>query len=179
MTAVKISWNWVEFHSSETKGKVEARVRGKVTRKSLVQAVYVIRLKSPFAIAYPKKYSPVLYIGEGDLLARLDKHREWTGKLCSLGFDFPLEVAFCFPRVQNNPHAYKTFEAHLLEVFSRRYESLPLKNAINEKKAYDHEYEGVATSEVLGPGKGTKAMWAIRPLPSNPFLSVFQRTHAL
>ena len=168
----------MEFHATETRSKVEARIRSKVARKSLLQAVYVIRLKSPFAIAYPEKYSPVLYIGEGDLLARLDKHRAWTAKLCSLGFDFPLEVAFCFPRVRNNADAYKTFEAHLLEVFSRRYGSLPLKNTINEHKAFDHEYDGVATSEVLGPGKGTKAMWAIRPLPSNPFQQVFQRTHA-
>lgn len=178
-TNVVIKWHWIDFDPSETKAKIEGRIQAKVKRKKFTQAVYVIRLKSPFAVAYPNRYSPTLYVGEGNVLGRLDGHRKWAKKLCSLGFNFPLEVAFCFPRVRNNASAYKTFEAHLLDVFSKRYESLPLKNSDNEFKAFDHQYDRVATGEVLGPRKGSKHMWAIAPLPANSFLPVFQRTHAM
>ena len=90
-----------------------------------------------------------------------------------------MEVACCFPRVQKNANAYKVFEAHLLNLFFDRYGSLPLKNSISEYKAYAHEYDRVATKYVLGPGSGTKHNWAIRPLPSNPFQKVFEKTHAV
>lgn len=180
MTApVQIAWHWTGFDPKETQAKLKQRLEeagAPMTR--IDRAVYVIRLQAPFAIQYPTKYTPVLYIGEGNLLTRLNAHRKWAETLLGLGFRFPLEVACCCPRVKGNTEAYKVFEAHLLNVFYERYGSLPLKNSIHEYKAYDHHYERVATSAVLGPGRGNKPMWAIQPLPSNPFKPVFDRTHA-
>lgn len=179
-TKVAITWYWIEFDPSETKGKFSRRLVAEGAKAALFsKAVYVIRLQSPFSISYPNRHTPTIYIGEGNILDRLNSHRTWATRMQDLGYPFPLEVACCFPRVQKNVSAYKVFEAHLLNVFYDRYGSLPLKNSINEHMAYAHEYDRVATKGVLGPGSGTKHNWAIRPLPSNPFQSVFEKTHAV
>jgi hypothetical protein len=176
---VKIEWFWITFDPNETRKLIKQRLNAEGAESQLwPKAVYVIRLQAPFSIAYPKRHTPVLYIGEGAILSRLIAHRKWAKRMQKLGYPFPLEVAVCFPRVQNNENAYKAFEAHLLNVFSVRYGSLPLKNSINENMAFDHGYGRIATKGVLGPGSGAKHKWAIRPLPSNPFLTVFEKTHA-
>ena len=178
-TKVNIEWFWITFDPNETSMLIKQRLIAEGADINLFsKAVYVVRLQAPFSIAYPERHTPVLYIGEGKILSRLNAHRKWAKKMQKLGYPFPLEVACCFPRVQRNANAYKVFEAHLLNVFFDRYGSLPLKNTINENMAFDHEYGRIATKGVLGPGSGTKHMWAIRPLPSNPFLTVFEKTHA-
>ncbi|RQO82355.1 hypothetical protein [Acidovorax sp. FJL06] len=179
MTAnVRIAWHWIVYDPAETRSKIEQRLIDVGAPMTLIdRAVYVIRMRPPFAINYPKRYTPVLYIGEGDLLSRLLSHRKWAIRMQEMGFRFPLEVAICCPRVRNSPDAYRVFEAHLLNVFYERYGSLPLKNSIHEYKAYDHQYERIATNIVLGPGSGNRHLWAIQPLPSNPFQAVFARTH--
>ena len=144
----------------------------------LDRGVYVIRIKAPFGIAYPKGHSPTLYIGEGDVPSRLYGHRKWVKRFQSLGYEFPTEIACAFPRVRKNKSAYKNFEAHLLEVFFRRYGTLPLRNSIHETRHFDHSYTKVATHGIIGPGSGTKHTWAVQPLPANSFRKVFQRTHA-
>lgn len=179
-TNVSIDWYWIDFDPSETKQRIQRRLEDKNADPRLfAKAVYVIRLKPPFSIGYPTRHTPVLYIGEGKLLSRLNAHRKWAVRMRSLGYKFELEVACCFPRVQKNANAYKVFEAHLLNVFHSRYGSLPLKNSIHENMAYDHRYGRVATNGILGPGSGTNHMWAIRPLPSNPFQEVFEKTHTV
>jgi hypothetical protein len=178
-TTVAINWYWIDFDPKETQKKIKRKLEAAGAESHLFpRAVYVIRLKSPFSINYPTRHTPVLYIGEGRVLSRLVSHRKWALRIQSLGYPFGLEVAVCFPRVKKNTGAYKTFEAHLLKVFSDRYGSLPLKNSINETMAFAHQYSRVATSGILGPGSGTRHMWAIQPLPSNPFQDVFERTHA-
>lgn len=178
-TKVGIEWYWLEFQSSDTLNRVTQKLidEGADSAK-FPKSVYVIRLQAPFSILYPNNHTPTIYIGEGNLLRRLNSHRRWLERLQGLGYPFPIHVACCFPRVRKNPDAYKVFEAHLLNVFHSRYGSLPLKNSDNEYMAYDHQYDRVATKGVLGPGSGTKHTWAIRPLPSNPFRSVFEKTHA-
>ena len=178
-TTVPIKWYWIDFDPNETKKQIELRLEAEGARAALFpKAVYVIRLKSPFSINYPIKHTPVLYIGEGNVSRRLYSHRKWAERLQQLGYSFGLEVAVCFPLVRHNAAAYRTFEAHLLTVFNKRYGSLPLKNSIKEHMAYDHQYDRVATTGILGPGSGTRHMWAIQPLPSNPFRDVFERTHS-
>jgi hypothetical protein len=178
-TKVEIKWFWITFDPNETIKQFKQRlIAENADSKLFSKAVYVIRLKAPFSIAYPERHTPVLYIGEGKILSRLNAHRKWAKRIQMLGYPFPLEVACCFPLVKNNEDAYKVFEAHILNVFFDRYGSLPLKNSIYENKLFDHAYGRVATRGVLGPGSGTKHMWAISPLPSNPFLTVFEKTHA-
>lgn len=177
--SVEISWKWIDFDPSKTKSAITADlIHAGAKETQLDRGVYVIRLKSPFGIAYPGGHSPTLYIGEGDVPSRLYGHRAWVKRFQSLGFAFPVEVAFSFPRVRKNKGAYREFEAHLLEVFFRRYGTLPLRNSIHETRHYKHSYTKVATHGIIGPGSGTKHTWSIQPLPANSFRTVFQRTHA-
>ena len=177
--SVEIKWRWIDFDPSMTKKAITSALIAEGAKEAqLDRGVYVIRIKPPFGIAYPAGHSPTLYIGEGHVPSRLYGHREWVKRFQSLGYAFPTEVAFAFPRVRKNEHAYKNFEAHLLEVFFRRFGTLPLRNSIHETRHFNHTYTKVATHGIIGPGSGTKHTWAIQPLPANSFRSVFQRTHA-
>lgn len=177
---VRVDWVWFDFDPSMTAGKIKSAITTRGVKPSLLdRGVYVVRLKSPFGIAYPKGHSPTLYIGEGKVVSRLCGHRDWVERLQGLGYPFPIEVACAFPRVQKNTAAYKELEAHLLAVFYRRYGTLPLKNSIHETRKFQHAYAKVATHGIIGPGSGTKHMWAISPLPANSFRTVFERTHAV
>ena len=162
-----------------TKTGIRGAIVDAGARENLLdRGVYVVRLKPPFGIAYPAGHSPTLYIGEGDVPSRLYGHRKWIKRFQSMGYAFPVEVACAFPRVRKNESAYKNFEAHLLEVFFRRYGTLPLRNSIHETRHFNHSYTKVATHGIIGPGSGTKHMWSVQPLPANSFRTVFQRTHA-
>lgn len=180
MTAsVDIKWTWLSFAPSTTTADLVTSMTAAGVDKSLLKrGVYVIRLKAPFGIAYPGGHSPTLYIGEGNVPARLAAHKRWLQRFQGLGYAFPLEVACAFPRVRKNRNAYRDFEAHLLAVFYRRYHTLPLRNSIHERRSVHHVYAKVATHGIIGPGSGTKHTWAIQPLPANSFRTVFQRTHA-
>ena len=177
--AVDISWAWIDFDPSMTKTTIRQCILDEgVKHDKLDRGVYVVRLKAPFGIAYPKGHSPTLYIGEGDVHSRLYNHRAWLKRFQSMGYAFPMEVACAFPRVRKNINAYRDFEAHLLEVFFRRYGTLPLKNSIHETRRFLHTYQKVATHGIIGPGSGSKHKWAIQPLPANSFRTVFGRTDA-
>ena len=176
---VSIRWYWIDYDPTDTKTTIKNRLLDVGAIESQFdRAVYVIRMKAPFGIAYPKGHTPTLYIGEGKIISRLDAHREWAKRFQSLGYKFPLEVACAFPRVKKNYNAYREFEAHLLQLFFNRYDTLPLKNSIHENKHYDHAYGKIATHGIIGPGSGSSHTWAIQPLPANSFRTVFQRTHA-
>ncbi len=121
------------------------------------------------------QHSPTLYIGEGNLVARLATHcRSWAKELHKQGFS--LEVAYCFPRVPGNALAYKNFEAHLIQTFTARYGSLPLQNAQRENPVHEHhQFTRQATGQVLGPTTGVRHLWAIQPLSANPFIERFNQ----
>lgn len=177
--SVDIKWVWFDFDPAMTNSKIRSAITSSGVKESLLErGVYVIRMKSPFAIAYPKGHSPTLYIGEGNVPSRLCGHRAWVERFQSFGYAFAIEVACAFPRVRKNLGAYREFEAHLLEVFFSRYGTLPLHNKIHENRRFAHAYQKVATHGIIGPGSGTKHKWAIQPLPANSFRTVFQRTHA-
>jgi hypothetical protein len=177
---VAIEWFWIELHPEDTWSKILAKLKNAdVMIERLPRSVYVIRAANSFAIKYPKKHSPTLYIGKGRFKQRVTSHRKWLATMYKLTGEFPLEVAICFPRVKNNEQAHKEFEAHLLSTFFDRFGSLPLQNTNHEVQRYNHRYEKIATSEVLGTGKGKKYMWAMEPLTSNPFYKTFVKTHGV
>lgn len=175
---VDIKWFWLILNPTETWKTTEAKlVASGVDLKKLPKSVYVIRAADSFAIKYPYKYSPTLYIGEGRFKQRITTHRKWLTSIYDLAGEFPLEVAICFPRVRNNTIAHREFEAHLLNRFQKQYDSLPLRNKNMENAQYNHMYQKQATSEVLGPGKGKKYKWALEPLKANIFYNDYVRTH--
>jgi hypothetical protein len=166
--SVNIEWFWLELDLAEKWKAVEAKlVASGADLKKLSKSVYVIRAADSFAIKYPRKYSPTLYIGEGGFKQRITTHRKWLASIYELAGEFPLEVAICFPRVRNNTIAHREFEAHLLSIFLKQYGSLPLRNKNKENAQYKHTYQRQATSEVLGPGSGKKYKWALEPLKAN------------
>ena len=181
MPNVSICWYWMEdFSVDDTAAQlreqaVEAmRKAGVKAPKRFAQAVYVIRTKKPFAIQYPERFSPTIYIGEGNLIPRLNIHRKWLKTLQEQGHQFQFEVAFCLPRLVGNKEAYKDYEAFLLSQFRDKFGALPLHNKQNESLDYSHEYS--QTESVIGPTKGLRYHWAIQPLRSNPFRKVFEKT---
>jgi hypothetical protein len=175
---VTIEWKWIELHPDDTWSMIEEKLSAADVKLGLLsRAVYVIRAADSFAIKYPFKYSPTLYIGEGRFKQRVTSHRKWLSAIYDLTGEFALEVAICAPRVRNNDQAHKEFEAHLLSVFSKRYGSLPLRNKNHESVRFGHIYERVATTEVLGPGQGKKYKWALEPLKANPFYKGYVKTH--
>jgi hypothetical protein len=166
------------FKPNEAAGQIKQRLIDEGADSNLFsKAVYVIRLKTPFSIAYPNAHTPVLYIGAGRIIDRLNSHRRWASRMQSLGYPFPMEVVCYFPQFRNNKNAHWGLEAHLLSVFFDRYGSLPLKNSNHANNDDGHDFSRIATTEILGPGRGNKHMWAIRPLPANPFRRVFEKTH--
>jgi hypothetical protein len=176
--SVEVAWKWIDFNPAMTKKSIRQDIIDTGVKEDLLdRGVYVIRLKAPFGISYPNGHSPTLYIGEGDVPTRLYDHREWVKRFQGLGYPFPIQIACAFPRVRKNTKAYKEFEAHLLELFFRRYGTLPLRNSIHETRHFVHSYKKIATHGIIGPGSGSKHKWAIQPLPANSFRTVFERTH--
>jgi hypothetical protein len=181
MPTVPIDWFWmddftVDDTATQIREQAEEAMRkgGGQVRNSFPQAVYVIRTEKPFAIQYPLRFSPTIYIGEGNLISRLNSHRRWLKRLQEQGHNFQFEVAFCLPRLPGNSDAYKDYEAFLLSKFKVKYGALPLRNKQNENMVYQHQYSHTET--VIGPTRGVRYRWAIQPLPSNSFRRVFEQT---
>ena len=176
--SVEIYWFWIDINPSDTWKTVEAKLLYEgVVPEWMSRSVYVIRIQDEYSITYPGGHSPTLYIGEGGFKQRITSHRKWLAELYELTGEIPLEVAIAFPRVRNNISAHKVFEAHLLNCFFERYESLPLKNSNHEYMQYDHTYEKKALAGVIGPGSGKKYKWGLTPLKANGFFGVYQKTH--
>lgn len=181
MPILNVNWHWIDDFTVDTtlaqlrkKANAAMRKAGVNPPENFRQAVYVIRTKTPFAIQYPSRFSPTLYIGEGNLLSRLIKHRDWLIRFQEQGHAFEFEVAFCLPRLAGNRVAYKDFEAFLLFAFKSKYGALPLRNKQNENTTYNHQYS--QSENVIGPTSGVKYRWAIQPLPANAFRAMFHQT---
>lgn len=181
MSNIPISWFWMDdFTVDDTIAQIREQAQeamrksGHPVRDNFRQAVYVIRTEKPFAIQYPLRFSPTIYIGEGNLISRLNSHRQWLKKFQEQGHSFQFEVAFCLPRLPGNGVAYKDYEAFLLSEFKSKYGALPLRNKQNESVVYHHQYSHSET--VIGPTRGVRYRWAIQPLPANPFRKVFEQT---
>ncbi len=131
------------------------------------RAVYVIRTKRPFAISYPKKPSPVLYIGEGNLQQRFRNYmRKW---IVGMGRHLPgleLDVRFQQVVVRNNAKAHREVEADLLYEFGRAHGVTPLFNKQYEANEKVHNY-GAEFFDVLRPGRGPGFHWGLLPLATN------------
>jgi hypothetical protein len=149
----------------------------KITEEQLERAVYVIRTCGKFAIDYPNKPSPTLYIGEGNFKQRLMQHKNWLKELRELVGDFPFEIALEIPRARNNAYLYKDMEADLLHEFKEIYGLAPFLNKQMEYHDGDHDYEPY--EEFIRPlqiGRGKRIPWAISPLPSNGHYDNYWKT---
>lgn len=134
------------------------------------RCVYVIRLNGEICIDYPTGTSPTIYIGEGNFFSRIHKHREWVSGLKELVGKFYFEVCIAVPRVKNNGYAYRDAEAALINFFGDEYGTTPLWNKQYESRLSAYEYSERSMKEAIGKRSGAKYKWAIRPMPSSPFI---------
>ena len=163
-----------------TKELTEALAQQNFAAIDLTRCVYVIRMKGDFVIAYPKRRSPVLYIGRGSALGRLSSHlKRWLHEVDSFGKDVSIEIRVCRTRRRNFEDLYKYVEADLIARFAKRFGSIPFFNSRREtsfEEWVEYTDTDVALMKAaLGVGKGNRPQWAIAPAPANKNYEVFHR----
>lgn len=152
---------WIAFKKKVDKAFIELACDSK--------SVYVIRLCRPFAVYYPNEFSPVTYIGRGDLKKRLTAHMKSWLKDISKSLDGAcFEVAVSRPKAKNNIDFYKDVEADLISFFEEDFGAIPINNARREKHPRAHTYSETEIKRVFGLGKGKGFKWGIWPMNSNP-----------
>jgi hypothetical protein len=177
---VAIDWCRLKWQPGDTWNKVvlPRLKKTKIEESKLHKSVYVIRLNGEYAIDYPKKESPVLYIGEGNFNSRLSKHKGWISELKTLVGDFSFEICIATPRVRKSEYAYRDCEAALLDRFGNVYGSAPLWNKQYETRTCPHyEYSAKKMDEALGKRSGSRYLWAVKPMRSSAFYANFIKTH--
>mgnify|MGYP003377418736 CR=1 FL=1 len=183
MTSVSLIWYCNRFSINDDLKIIMQRiteniVSGGYKPDSLARSVYVIRLSGPFLINYPKKPSPVLYIGKGHLRNRLSSHRTWIQNFYNHLKEAQFEVRYCLPRVRNNLGIEKEVEAHLIHRFIGRYGMLPINNKVlsNTKTNIRHQFTPANSLEMaISIGSGNKPHWAVSPLRSNPWFAKYSK----
>lgn len=135
------------------------------------QCLYVVRLRGSVAVAYGEKFSPVLYIGEGNAKDRLQGHAKWLARLLLSVPNLEVELHVAEVKRQNNKDLCEFVEADMIRWFREEYGYLPWFNQQRERsKEEQYEYESDVERELrnrLGVGSGNKFLWAIRPTHNN------------
>lgn len=176
---VNVSWTWLDWqpHCTWSEHIVPQLVDAGIPIWMLDRCVYVIRTDGVFAIEYPYKPSPVIYIGEGNFQQRLGKHKYWLGDLEELVRDYSFRIGVAIPRVRNNVEAYKDYEAALIQRFRDIHGSAPMANSHMEYRRSDYVYSEEVMREALLIGKGVRFKWAIKPMPSAALHEAYYKTH--
>lgn len=144
--------------------------RHKFTSTDLRHCVYVIRAAGPFAIQYGEKYSPVLYIGCGNLRQRIVAHnRKWLRDLSAIVGHSGLQIAVSVPKIRTGRYMHREMEAHLIDEFEERFGEIPLRNRIHGNHNQHNEiYVFCPRNEFKKPltvGRGRKCYrWAVKPI---------------
>lgn len=171
-------WGWLKWKPGYTwtKNIVPQLQKAKIDVKNLDRCVYVIRVNGIFAISYPKKASPVIYIGEGSFQQRLSCHKDWLGDMGNLVHDYSFEIGVAMPRVKNSPDTYKDCEAALILKFREMHGAAPIANRRIEKRMFNYEYSERGVKEALQIGKGVRYHWAIRPMRASGLYKDYHKT---
>ena len=179
---VDLDWKWITFLASDTWIKdllPKLKAKG-ITEKRLAGAVYVIRLAGKFALHYPTGVASCIYIGRGNVKARLTGHKGWLSDILELAPDGEFEVGIVFPKVKNSVDAYKDVEAYLIDEFAVLFGSAPLANSNYPSRSKPHYvYDKKLVNTALKRGAGTKFLWAIYPMKSNGFHAGYVKTHVV
>ena len=154
-----------------------------VTDAQMLRSVYIVRLTGSFVISYPKRASPVLYIGRGNAPSRLATHLgRWLSDAFNFGSDTEVEIRMLRPRRRGHSDYFKNVEADLLEMFFERVGSLPFFNSRYETKFAGRVDYGPSQErrlwQQLGTGSGNRPLWALTPMPANPNYARYQRGQA-
>ena len=135
------------------------------------QCLYVMRLRGPVAIGYGERFSPVLYIGEGNAQTRLNGHAPWLARLLLSVPNIAIDIHVAEVRRQNHTSLCEYVEADMIRWFYDEYSYLPWFNQQRERSKEGHyEYEPevrTKLSSLIGIGSGNAFLWAIRPTHNN------------
>ncbi len=146
----------------------------------LRRCVYIVRMRGPVLVAYPRGNSPVLYVGRGDAPGRLANHLgRWLHAVHKFGSGVDVELRICVPRRRGRRDFFKCVEGDLIHWFQQRYGSIPFFNSRREQ-LWEGRVSYFPTSkrelrQALSVGSGNRPQWAIRPLPANPRYEVFHK----
>jgi len=142
------------------------------TLKYTEQCLYVVRLRGAVAVAYDDRFSPVIYIGEGNARNRLHGHAAWLARLLLSVPNLEVEVHVAEVKRQNNTDLCEYVEADMIRWFWEEYDCLPWFNQQRERSKEEHyEYTDDAERKLralIGVGSGNAFIWAIRPTHNNP-----------
>lgn len=135
------------------------------------QCLYVVRLRGSVAVAYGEKFSPVLYVGEGNAKNRLYAHAPWLARLLLSVPNLEIEIHVAEVKRQNHQNLCEFVEADMIRWFREDYGYLPWFNQQRERSK-EECYEYVPEVEkklrsLLSIGSGNTFLWAIRPTHNN------------
>jgi hypothetical protein len=143
----------------------------------ICEGVYVISLSSPLSVDYQFRWSPVIYIGLGNVVNRIKSHFDnslfaFMESLSGANFDF----SFASPHKPYHTDYYKHVEYQMLEYFSQKI------GGIDDKKRYPilnknagankniKEDEGWWTTPLKATGR--RPYWALKPTEHSDFASL-------
>jgi len=171
MRSVRVKWNWISWENSYCwRDDIIPQLEEKgLTERDLATCVYVIVADGLFAIDYPKKASPTLYIGSGNFKNRLAQHESWLGEITALVHDYSFSIAICTPKVKGIS-VHRDMEAALIHKFIEMYGCIPIRNQRIENPLTEYNYlpENVFRKPLM-IGRGFRYHWAIKPLKANRY----------
>lgn len=179
MANVSLIWYWNTFSVDEDMKSIMKSITEHIVSDGyrphfLARSVYVIRLTGSFMINYPNEPSPVLYIGKGTFKNRLNSHRSWLQEFFNHLSGAKFEIRYCLPRVKNNLGVETEVEAYLHHRFVERYGMLPINNKQLGKITKTHTFTPAkALDKAISIGRGNKPHWAMVPLRSNAWNSLY------
>lgn len=165
--SVKISWKWINWSPGDkwVKHILPQLENCNINVMDLQKCVYVIKFKNTFTIKYGDKFSPTLYIGEGNFKGRLIQHSKWLVKLNDLVNDFDFKIGICIPKYRNLGGIHKDLEAELLHEFKREFKNCPLINQQMEYSTGRYKfYPQDKLREAILISKGFRYYWALEPM---------------
>jgi hypothetical protein len=175
---VQIEWRWLAWEKdfTWTDNVLPQLEEMNLVSDDLKTLVYVIVADGQFAISYPKRPSPTLYIGSGDLKRRFTSHLNWLNEMTELAHDNRFSIAICQPQTRDREPVHRQFEAELLHQFKELCGCIPIRNQRLERCFGNFHFE--PKSEVQKPliiGRGRRYRWEIKPLPSSRYYRSFKK----
>lgn len=142
---------------------------------SVTQGIYVITLSDNLSVDYGGLPSKVLYIGRGQIRARLADHfQQWIRYFSDSLQDISLDVWMTDIKVNGSKNAFKEVEADLLNHFYEKFKCYPLQNSkAGDYHEKEHDYCEGWDQPFRNPNNINYG-WSIKPLKNNPWVIEFE-----
>jgi hypothetical protein len=179
---ISIEWSVSGLSLEEATAVLQMRIRDEWPEGAGYpeQTVYVVRLDGDVAVRYERRWSPVIYIGEGNGRQRLLNHARWLASILQAVPDTHvlIHVAECKRKALRDRNLCEYVEADLIAWFKKDHGELPWLNQQNEHKANEYQYTPEALKECrdrIGVGAGKVFRWALEPTKNHEFFAQFSK----